>query len=1065
MSQHEQRRFPPDVNTPEVHHPRFEPLDGLFERQVQRTPSAIAVEAGRAQLTYAELSQRAQQLARALRSWGIGPGNHVGLLLNPSIDLLVAILGCLKAGAAYVPLEPLRPPDYTRFVVEDAGASVVLTEPALAERLGALAVRRVLLSELAREPAAGEPVEAQRSPEDPAYVLYTSGTTGHPKGVRVPHRALVHYVTWAKELYLGSEPGAFPLYSSLAFDLTVTSLFVPLSSGGKIVIYPGSSAAAALMDALEDNRTDTVKLTPSHLSLVVARNYPGSKVRRLIVGGENLETRLARQALKCFGPELEIFNEYGPTEATVGCIVHTFDPRADVQTFVPIGRPMAQTRAYLLDGSLDPVPEGSAGELFLGGECLALGYLHQPELTRERFIQDPFVKGAVMYRTGDLARALPGGALEFGGRNDTQIKFNGHRVELEGLKSLLNRHPEVRDSVVLHRVEPGGAGALVAYYASERPIEPSVLRSFLGTQLSQEILPQYFVHLAQLPLTPHGKIDTKALPRLEEVRGQLRSMSAPPSTPTEVELAAIWCKSLGLAEIGVEDDFFELGGHSLLANQIILRIREALGIDLNMRSIFENRTLAALARSIERAKAKAEVRISTDASTPAEPLPHFVHGLDTLIEAKPSLAAGSKRSDDENLVLAESITAVDGRVGEFYSRFPWPWNSSKFDTLEDPEFERIMVSQEVGDFQHTTVPAEASIWVAGCGTNQALLTALLFPKARVLGTDLSTKSIEICAANAAAMGVTNLELKLESINDAPYERQFDFIVCTGVIHHTYDPAHALARLSCALKPEGLMELLVYNRFHRTITSAFQKAIRLMTRGLSGDDYTVAKRLAAGFAVDNTMARFISRHRDWEESDFADLLINPVEHSYTVDSLAELAGGCNLELVRPCISLYAKYRAESIFWEMKFADADIQRVYDSLEDLDRWRVSNLLMHEKSPMLWFYLRRQDSRVPRVTERQLNDAFLKTAFTRATTVQKSYIRGQDGRFQRSSRANVHPSSAPEDSVKALYERFDRPRVMGEVFAELGITPDFGNVQRARLLLTTPAYPYLRAVSSHGT
>jgi hypothetical protein len=210
-----------------------------------------------------------------------------------------------------------------------------------------------------------------------------------------------------------------------------------------------------------------------------------------------------------------------------------------------------------------------------------------------------------------------------------------------------------------------------------------------------------------------------------------------------------------------------------------------------------------------------------------------------------------------------------------------------------------------------------------------------------------------------------------------------------------------------------------------------------------------------------MARFISRHRDWEESDFADLLINPVEHSYTVDSLSEMANGCNLELVRPCVSLYAKYRAESIFWEMSYADPDIQRVYDSMPDLDRWRVSNLLMHEKSPMLWFYLRRQDARAPRKSERELNDEFLRTTFERATTQQKSYIRGQDGHFRLSPRSIAHPASAPEDSVRAIFERFDRGRVMGEVFAELGIPPHFSTVQRARLQLTTPAFPYLRAVS----
>ncbi|MCY1021119.1 phosphopantetheine-binding protein [Pyxidicoccus sp. MSG2] len=253
-----------------------------------------------------------------------------------------------------------------------------------------------------------------------------------------------------------------------------------------------------------------------------------------------------------------------------------------------------------------------------------------------------------MYRTGDLARWLPGGLLGFEGRNDTQLKFNGHRV--------------------------------------------------------QELLPQYFVPLPQLPLTPKCKVDTKALPRMEEAKGRMRSMSAPPRTPTKLELAAIWRKSIELSEVGVDDDFFEIAGHSLLTNQIILRPREALGVDLNMRSIFEHRTVATLARSIEQARASAKLRVATGARTKNVPLPRFIPGLATACEVQPTPGAVSKKSDEENLVLAESITSMDEKIGEFHSRFPWPWNSSMFASLQDPDFERTLVSQEVEDFSHTAVP-------------------------------------------------------------------------------------------------------------------------------------------------------------------------------------------------------------------------------------------------------------------------------------------------------------------------------------------------------------------------
>ncbi|UQA59897.1 amino acid adenylation domain-containing protein [Polyangium aurulentum] len=1061
-TEQEHSRFPFDVNQTAAPHPESQPVHALFEEQATRTPEAVAAIAGSRSVTYADLARNAQKLASLLRRSGVSAGSRVAILLERSPDMLIALLGTLKAGAAYVPLEPSHPEAYLRSVVNSCGAVLVLTEPALAERLRDLPVRKVFLSEIDGEFPDGEaPV---LSPEDPAYVLYTSGTTGRPKGVVVPHRALTNYVWWARALYLGSEPGVLPLYSSLAFDLTVTSIFVPLIGGGTVVAYAGSSTAVALMDALEDNRVDTVKLTPSHLSLVTTGKNHGSKIRRLIVGGEILPTALARRALESFGPDVAIWNEYGPTEATVGCVVHRFDPERDTRASVPIGRPAANSRVYVLRDGSSIAAEGETGELFLAGACLALGYLDDPGRTRESFLESPLVKGEIMYRTGDLARFLPGGLLEFLGRNDTQVKFNGHRVELEGLKAILDQHPAVRDSVVLVDGDAGSARSLVAYYAADEEVDPQLLRRFMGETVSQEIIPQYFIRVPALPLTASGKLDTSALPRLSAWRAGMQRMSASPGTRTEEELHAIWCKSLGVSEIGVDDDFFEIGGHSLLANQLILRIREALGVDLNMRSIFECRTIRALSRSIELTRESREVRVASEAQVAAadagELLPKLVRELDARPEVAMAPEVSGKKSDDENLVLAESITAVDERIGEFYSRFPWPWNSSKFDTLADPDFERIMLSQEVGDYSHAAVPRDASIWVAGCGTNQALLTALLFPHAQVLGTDLSTKSIEICAENAAQLGVENLTLRLESINDAPYEEQFDFIVCTGVIHHTYDPAHALGRLSRALKREGLLELLVYNRFHRTITSAFQKAIRVMTKGLSADDYAVAKRIAAGFALDNTIARFVSRHRDWEESDFADLLINPVEHSFTVDSLSDMAQTCNLDLLRPCISLYAKYRAENIFWEMSFSDPDIQRVYDAMEDVDRWRVSNLLMHEKSPMLWFYLRRKDAEGQRRSEKLLNEAFLQTTFARATTEQKSFIRGKDGRFRLSPRANVYPSAAPEEAVKAIYERFDRSRVMGEVFAELGVEPTFANVQRARLYLTTPAFPYLRAV-----
>lgn len=1014
----------------------------MFEAQAARAANAIALRHGNSELTYGHLAAQVMRAAAGLLRAGVRRGDRVGVLLPRSPELVITLLAIWRAGAAYVPLDPLHPHARARFVLADAGVTVLVSVPALADALGEVAARVTTPAELLA--GDGDAPPAQNEPSDPAYILYTSGTTGDPRGVLVSHRALASYVEWAARRYDGA--ASFALYSSLAFDLTLTSLFVPLAAGGQVHVFAGDSPVEALFAAADDPRVEVLKLTPSHLALLVARGGAGG-LRRLIVGGEALPTRLARAAQQRLGAHLEIVNEYGPTEATIGCVVHSFDPAHDTRDDVPIGLPAANATVQLLDPDLQPVQGDAVGEIHIAGPCLADGYVGDPEATRRAFRERD---GVTIYRTGDLARRLPDGALEFVGRGDGQIKFAGHRVELDGLRALLLRHPAVREAAVLLRGDPRGRAALVAYYTVGQPVAASELRAHLTNHVSQEIVPGHFVELDALPLTASGKLDSRALPELDELLARAGS-DVRPRTPTEEKLAEIWAQALGIAQVGPDDDFFELGGHSLLGNLIILSAREAFGIDLNMRSLFEQRTVAALARHIDGLRER-----------PPEDVPAREPGLPqgALDLAGPAPPPG-RTTDEENLARGGSIAGVDEMVGSFYSRYPWPWNSTRFDTLEDPEFEREMLSQEFGDYTHSALPPEASIWVAGCGTNQALLTALRFPRARVLGTDLSTRSLEICRETAAEFGVTNLELRLESINDADYHEQFDHVICTGVIHHTYEPAHALARLQRALRPGGVLELLVYNRFHRTITSAFQKAVGIMTRGLSSVDIAVARRIVAGFALDNTMSRFISRHRDWEESDFADLLINPHEHSYTVDSLAAMADGCGLELVRPCISLYAKYRADNIFWEMKFSDPEVQRVYDDLPDLDRWRVSNLLMHEKSPMLWFYMQRKDSPRPRQGERALAQAFLATRFVRAQTRQRSHIRGADGRFRPAAQATAFPGGAPEASLRPLVERCDGTRTMAEIFAELGRSTDFASVQQARLMLTIPAFPYLRAIA----
>jgi SAM-dependent methyltransferase len=436
------------------------------------------------------------------------------------------------------------------------------------------------------------------------------------------------------------------------------------------------------------------------------------------------------------------------------------------------------------------------------------------------------------------------------------------------------------------------------------------------------------------------------------------------------------------------------------------------------------------------------------------------------LERSTTPTSSPANKDDENLVLSDSRGSVEDLLGEFYGRFPWPWQPMTFSYLTDPDFGAVMLNQDLGDWDHRSIPADAKIWVAGCGTNQALLTAMRFPSARIIGSDVSVKSLDVCAANAMQMGVSNLELREESINKASYSGEFDYIICTGVIHHNSDPQATLGRLASALKPSGLMELMVYNRFHRSMTSAFQKAIRIMGESRAAIDFEsdlrIARKIADHFPpVKNQLAGFLKQTRESPESDFADLLIQPVEHSYTVESLEEMASSCGLGLVLPCATLYAKYRSPTISWNMEFNDRALQQDYESLPDSRRWQITNLLLQEKSSLLWFYLQRQDCERPRKSEKRICEEFLDRRFERSKTEQRSYIRASDGTYKLSSDIVPFPSVQPGDSTREILDLVDSTISMREVFRKLKIDTQFTAVNQARVHLTTSAFPYLKAVA----
>lgn len=419
-------------------------------------------------------------------------------------------------------------------------------------------------------------------------------------------------------------------------------------------------------------------------------------------------------------------------------------------------------------------------------------------------------------------------------------------------------------------------------------------------------------------------------------------------------------------------------------------------------------------------------------------------------------------SDDQNLLLATSTESVDNLNAQFYGRFPYPWRPLKIDQLLDPNFEIAMLNQDLGDWQHKSLLENPKIWVAGCGTNQAVFTALRFPNATVLGSDLSTTSLELTRQVAEELGITNLQLKQESLNQISYEKEFDYVICTGVIHHNANPQETLAKLAAALKPNGVMELMVYNRYHRIVTSTLQKAVRMLSGGTAASvdfesELEIAIKLVnGGFSTQSMMIDFLQEYRKGSESKLADTLIQPVEHSYTVESLANIVQSCGLELVAPRINLF-DLANNTYLWNTEFNDPEVQEKYDALPDLKRWQISNLLHLEKSPMLWFYLQHQNCDRPLKSEQQICQEFLNTKFVITSTTQKSYILGSDSKYKLLPTSH-YPKTSSDPLVKEILNAIKPNTPIKETFKNLGINTDFQTVNKLRLKLTTSAFPYLQ-------
>lgn len=631
LSYAEQRRLVVDWNDTQRSYNRETTLHAWLYEQAGRTPQATAVVCADARLTYAELDRQAGRLAARLRARGVSRGSRVAVYLERTPQLLIALIGVLKAGAAYVPIDPAYPPARVEFILEDSAAVAVVTTDRLAAALGA-AIERVLIDRTAGEEGSesGAAVSAATA-EDIAYVLYTSGSTGQPKGALITHRGIVNYLNWCKDAYALESGRGAPVHSSISFDLTLTGLFAPLIAGREVHLLPDGADATALAAYLR--RTggfSFVKITPAQLRLLaeqVPAREAAALTRAFVIGGEPL-TGQDVEFWRRHAPETALFNEYGPTEAVVGCCVYRVAREDRFTGCVPIGRPINNARLYVLDERRNVVPMGVAGELYIGGEGVAAGYLNRPELTATKFVPDPFGDGPRLYRSGDLVRHRSDGQLEFLGRMDDQVKIRGCRVELGEVEAALSANPLVKSAAVLIESDGIGENRLVAYLelnargphtrsasalesvapaANSSPGDEDALRDvrtelrqFLAERLPEFMLPGRFVPLEAMPLTANGKIDRRVLRALPSTPFEPAPGTREPHTRAERQLAQIWCELLKIGRVGIDQNFFtELGGHSLLALRLTSRIREAFGREVPLRTVFERPTLAEMARAIE----------------------------------------------------------------------------------------------------------------------------------------------------------------------------------------------------------------------------------------------------------------------------------------------------------------------------------------------------------------------------------------------------------------------------------------------------------------------------------
>ena len=580
-------------------------LHDFFEAQVERTPFATAVECEGKSLPYQELNERANQLARVLLKCGVQKEDLVALYIERSLEMVVALLGILKAGAAYVPIDPAYPADRTSYVLEDAGVKVLVTQTALLKSLPKISAQILCLDpswQLLQQEST-QNVRTEVTPQNLAYVIYTSGSTGKPKGVEIEHRSLVNFLRSMQcEPGITSQDGLLAV-TTLSFDIAGLEIYLPLVTGARLIVATRNVTqdGRLLIELFNKSAATVMQATPATWRLLLESGWQGDRRLKVLVGGEALSADLARELASRCG---QVWNMYGPTETTIWSSIYAVNGRED--RVVSIGRPILNTTFHILDGDRRSVRTGSEGELYIGGDGLARGYHQRPELTSQKFVPDPFSSepGARLYRTGDLARFRSDGNLEFLGRTDHQVKVRGFRVELGEIESVLEQHPGVRQAIVTAPNAASDEKILVAYVVPEpaKTVTAGELRRHLQKQLPDYMTPAAYVQLGSLPLTPNGKVDRGALPLPRPGAFAADENYVAPRNAVERKLVALWEQVLDVHPIGVQTSFFDLGGQSLLAARLFMKISRVFGKDLPLATLFAAPTIEQLASELAEQK-------------------------------------------------------------------------------------------------------------------------------------------------------------------------------------------------------------------------------------------------------------------------------------------------------------------------------------------------------------------------------------------------------------------------------------------------------------------------------